>query len=131
MNKHETVPVIIDGHVCQVDKGILPVVEWLNDLPGVTTEFSCEGDDSDGRALGPYVMFRIKKGYEDVLQGIASVLQSFSLADGELIFVPSSTYVPYPRYKIYWRTNEDLGFFYWRMGVEREQAQKEKEEAKA
>ena len=32
------------GKRVQVDVGILPVVRWLDRLPGVTTQWSCQGD---------------------------------------------------------------------------------------
>ena len=39
--------------VVEVDKGILPVVKWLNSFEGIFTRWSCEGD----LTCNPYVIF--------------------------------------------------------------------------
>src|SRR5580704_5658815 len=46
---HETVPIRC---VIDIDKRIAPLVEYLNTLPGVRTDASCEG----GLCYGPQVM---------------------------------------------------------------------------
>lgn len=57
---HETETLIIDGKAAQVDRNIIPIVNWLNSFDGVTTYACCEGDDwiSDLQGLvPPYVAF--------------------------------------------------------------------------
>jgi hypothetical protein len=54
---HETRP--IPMKMIDVDIGIVPVVNWLNSMQGVYTEYSCQGDpDNAALPVGiPYVRF--------------------------------------------------------------------------
>jgi hypothetical protein len=51
MNEHETITVFLKA--VEVDKEIVPVVEWLNGFPDIYTKWSCQGDDNES----PYVVF--------------------------------------------------------------------------
>jgi hypothetical protein len=50
MHDMKLVPVVN----AMVDVEIIPLIEWLNTLPGVTTCYSCQGDEDSK----PYVLFR-------------------------------------------------------------------------
>lgn len=43
------------GVFADVDRGIVPLVRWLNSFPTVTTQFCCEGED-DRSTHKPYVL---------------------------------------------------------------------------
>ena len=50
MHLHKTQEMIIKKG--KVDKGIEPVVRWLNSFAGIYTRWSCEGEyDKNGEAL--------------------------------------------------------------------------------
>jgi len=53
--EHTTTHVAVK--TAKVDDYILPVVQWLNDFPGVTTQWSCEGVPGDDVENKPYVVF--------------------------------------------------------------------------
>lgn len=55
MNMHEEVVCMIGDKSVKVDKGIWPILHWLNRLPGVRTLYSCQGEDSTEQR--PYVVF--------------------------------------------------------------------------
>ena len=54
---HATSNIVIKK--ADVDKKIIPVVNWLNSFASVTTKWSCQGDAKDSKSpwLGPYVVF--------------------------------------------------------------------------
>lgn len=53
---HATKQMCIDGEECSIDIQIIPAVLWLNELPGVKTFASCEGDGG-GAHERPYIAF--------------------------------------------------------------------------
>ena len=57
MSNHETMKINLG--TADVDKNIVPVVEWLNSKPEVQTLYSCEGEkEITEHVVGrPYVMF--------------------------------------------------------------------------
>lgn len=61
-NKHEQVPLIIDGKKVMIDVGIVPLIKWFNSHYGVKTLHCCAGDIAinpapEGTFL-PYVEFK-------------------------------------------------------------------------
>ena len=40
---HETTTLAIDGFECDVDKAIAPLIEMMNNIPGINTFTCCEG----------------------------------------------------------------------------------------
>jgi hypothetical protein len=52
MNKHPVKWIHLGEKYVPVDERIIPVVKWLNSLPGVETKFSCQGDSKSR----PYVL---------------------------------------------------------------------------
>lgn len=50
---HEMISVTIHGSQIDVDRRIARIVVWLNEFPGIRTEWSCEGDSHQN----PYVLF--------------------------------------------------------------------------
>ena len=75
MEKHETVHVPIK--FAEVDKGILPVVEWLNGYDQVCTFHSCEGD----RRSKPYVLFTMDVDWSRNLDVILQLLNKFATVE--------------------------------------------------
>jgi hypothetical protein len=64
VEEHETTHIAIK--TVKVDEYIRPVVQWLNDFPGVITRWSCEGEPGDNTDNKPYVVFSC----EDSLRGL-------------------------------------------------------------
>lgn len=73
--KHLASSVLVNGQKVSVDKGIIPVVEWLNNFPGIITNFSCEGYESREEFSKPYVQFIVNN--LDSLIAIFSILSRF------------------------------------------------------
>ena len=72
MGDHETVLVPIK--FAEVDKGIVPVVKWLNGFSSVCTFHSCEGD----RRCKPYVLFVMDMDWSRNLDIILQLLNRFA-----------------------------------------------------
>jgi hypothetical protein len=51
MDEHETITVFLKA--VEIDKAIVPVVEWLNGFGSIHTKWSCQGGDD----YPPYVVF--------------------------------------------------------------------------
>jgi tRNA(Phe) wybutosine-synthesizing methylase Tyw3 len=57
---HKTKNIVLKK--ANIDEAIIPVIKWLNSLPGVWTEHSCEGnqprkDQQRSEVARPYVVF--------------------------------------------------------------------------
>jgi hypothetical protein len=52
---HDAWDVVIK--TASVDKGVAPVVKWLNSFDGIVTRWSCEGDGGNDPPRKPYVLF--------------------------------------------------------------------------
>lgn len=60
---HPTHAITIQGQPVHIDNDMIPVVEWLNSLPGTKTCYCCQGDvndpdDVDANCNKPYVLWR-------------------------------------------------------------------------
>lgn len=86
---HPTVPLDINGEVCQIDVGIVPVVTWLNALPGIRTEYSCQGDEKHQ----PYVMFFADDPW--CLEPVTAALKRFYFSNGTYFDRPPELSVNY------------------------------------
>lgn len=53
---HPTETIVIKGKEAAIDKGMVPVVRWLNSFDAVETTYCCEGWHGDHLA-NPYVLF--------------------------------------------------------------------------
>jgi len=68
---HKTVPMLVWA---DVDIGIADTVRRLNEILGVRTHSSCQGDDNEAGKVKPYVM--VSWAWDDVLK---SLLREFDV----------------------------------------------------
>lgn len=98
MEKHETVHVPVK--FAEVDKGILPVVKWLNDYDQVCTFHSCEGSAGSK----PYVSFIIEFDFGNTLNHILTMVEDYAR-------VEVSYHIGTRRYCIRFDSGKDLKNF--------------------
>lgn len=58
--EHPTQTLNVHGENVEIDVDMVPVIKWLNNIPGVFTTFCCQGDvdeNNDGKHKKPYVLF--------------------------------------------------------------------------
>lgn len=67
MSKHETMKLVVDGKVCDIDKGIIDLVILFNEL-GITTSWSCEGGEENGTYTKAYIIFKHLDEYANFIQ---------------------------------------------------------------
>jgi hypothetical protein len=97
---HETEHIIIKS--ADVDKGIIPVVLWLNSFPNITTVTSCQGEeDSEHRSRRPHVGFTCSR--QTDLIGVLDRLPN--AAHVEVAFYNEVTYY------LYFDDTDDLKHF--------------------
>lgn len=115
--RHRPVLVTIDGEPAEVDEKILPVVVWLNAIPGVSTLYSCEGCVEEGGL--PYVMLHADTGAMrpllDRLREVWVIEPADStrhlLIDKYRVDVRINYLYERPRYTLYWANEEHLALF--------------------
>lgn len=57
---HPTKTLNVHGQDVEIDVDMIPVIQWLNAIPGVFTTFCCQGDadeDNNGKHKKPYVLW--------------------------------------------------------------------------
>ena len=75
-NKHTTQQVVIQPAIhAEIDEEIIPLIQWFNALPGVTTLFCCQGDE-DSDIQNGYVLFQCRS--EISLTHILSKIERFN-----------------------------------------------------
>jgi len=55
---HKQIPMRINDKIVHIDQGIANIVYAMNNIDGITTKYSCEGDDAAGQK--PYILFSAK-----------------------------------------------------------------------
>lgn len=80
MIRHETCKMQINGELADIDKGIVPLIEKLNSIKGVTTLHCCQGEYATNKNTlhpggKPYVHFTC-----ETLDNLQEVLSLFSVA---------------------------------------------------
>lgn len=117
--KHPTTEVLIGGEWVAIDLGILPVILWLNRIPGIETLYCCQGDPDTKERPGscPYVMFtfRTLKAINTVRAFLKVLLkvEPGSKADGRVSFWEATLCVhsDLPAICLRWRNPEHLNDF--------------------
>jgi len=78
---HPTIPLIINGETCDIDVEISDLILLLNKLPGIITEFSCQGDkrqkltNGDFFSQSPYFTFHTDSENNPAILLIQDILQ--------------------------------------------------------
>jgi len=55
--EHKTKKVLINKHYYNIDEKIVPIIKYLNKLPGITTLFSCQGTILKNGNFDAYISF--------------------------------------------------------------------------
>lgn len=96
---------LIDDDLVQVDVGVAPVVRWLNGLPGLATQYSCEGDESH---LSPYV---VVLGSADHFETVLRHLREYARSSGYASVLVELDYFLERRYVLRWPNHHELCAF--------------------
>lgn len=60
IKNHPTQLLNVNGEDVEIDTDMVPIVKWLNNLPGVFTTYCCQGDvdeENNGKHKQPYVLW--------------------------------------------------------------------------
>lgn len=113
-HQHKTEEVVLKK--AEIDKQIIPLIEWLNAFKGVATQFCCEGttrkeiDTGKGQEYGSYVLFTCSDNWS-----LLQIMQKFTnfanlcKARCEVEFRPEYGYPI--RYDMRFQTKEVLRHF--------------------
>jgi hypothetical protein len=105
--EHETISTSVK--IVDVDKGIKPLISWINSFKGIYTLFSCEGyDDTYEIPEAPYVMF-ISLSVDDLCKFLLHIKSSSFLYEIHVIYLEGLL-----KYCIRFNSKKDLNYFYER-----------------
>ena len=94
----------------EVDENILPVVNWLNSIRDVRTEYSCEGDKGLKEGWQSYVLFSC-----DSMLGLNTIVfltqKEISSQRIKIDIIQPNSYIPRVRFTIRFLNKEVLKIF--------------------